>query len=183
MHCKGSPIDLMRMIMSKARTLISILDNVSEWSGRIMIWAIIPLTLLSVFEIIMRRFFGSPTLWSFEVITQIYGLYFMMVAAYGLLHGSHVSIDIFTMQLKPKTRATLELTGYFIFFFPFTFICFWKSLFYAIESWSMRETSWSAFAPPLYPIKTVIVVAFLLLIIQGISESIKKFMKIRGVEV
>jgi len=47
----------------------------------------------------------------------------------------------------------------------------------------VRETSWSAFAPPLYPIKTVIAISFLLLIIQGVSESIKKILAIRGVAV
>ena len=142
-----------------------------------------PLTLLSVLEIVMRRFFGSPTIWSFEVITQTYGLYFMMVAAYGLLHKSHVSIDIFTMNLPEKKRAVLDLIGYIIFFFPFTIICLWKSLLYAADSWSMWETSWSAFAPPLFPIKTVMAITFFLLVIQGISDSLKKILIIRGIEV
>lgn len=158
-------------------------DQVSEWTGRLFIWAIVPITLLSVFEIIMRRFFGSPTIWSFEVITQSFGLYFMIIAAYGLLHNQHVAIDIVTMYLSNKTRAKLELIGYIIFFFPFIFICLWKSCLYAAESWSMWETSWSAFAPPLYPIKTVIPIAFGLLLLQGLSEVIKRILIIKGVKV
>lgn len=167
--------------MMKAKKITNYIDLISEWTGRIFIWAIVPLTLLSVFEIIMRRFLGSPTIWSFEVITQIYGMYFMMVAAYGLLYNSHVAIDIFTMNLSEKKRAILDLIGYLIFFFPFTIICLWKSYLYAAESWSMWETSWSAFAPPLYPIKTVMVITFILLILQGISESFKKIFIIRGI--
>jgi TRAP-type mannitol/chloroaromatic compound transport system permease small subunit len=158
-------------------------DKISEWTGRIFIWIIVPITLLSVFEVIMRRFFGSPTIWSFEVITHCFGLYFMMVAAYGLLHNQHVAIDIVTMYLSKKARAILELIGYIIFFFPFTVICLWKSYLYAAESWSMWETSWSAFAPPLYPIKTVIPIAFSLLLLQGISELIKRMLIIKGVKV
>ncbi|MCK9230961.1 MAG: TRAP transporter small permease subunit [Syntrophales bacterium] len=168
----------MTVYLNKVTRLI---DSVSEWTGRIFIWLIVPLTLLSVFEIIMRRFFGSPTIWSFEVITQTYGIYFMIVASYGLLHKSHVAIDIVTMHMFEAKRAVLDLIGYFVFFFPFTIVCFWKSFLYALESWSMWETSWSAFAPPLYPIKSFMALAFLLLIIQGISEVIKKCIIIKGV--
>jgi len=168
--------------MSIFKAFICVIDKITEWSGKTAIWAIVPLTLLSVFEIVVRRFFGSPTIWSFEVITQIYGFYFMAVAAYGLLHRSHVSIDIFTMYLSPKLRSFIEIIGYLVFFFPFTIVCFWKSYLYAYESWSMNETSWSAFAPPLYPIKTIMVISFLLLIIQGLSELIKLLFSIRGVK-
>ena len=169
--------------MTYLKKIVSVIDVTISWTGKIFIWAIIPLTLLSVFEIIMRRFFGSPTIWSFELITQTYGMYFMLVAAYGLLNHSHVSIDILTMKFGKTTRNILDLIGYFVFFFPFTTVCFWKSYHYALDSWMVRETSWSAFAPPLYPIKTVIAISFLLLIIQGVSESIKKIMAIRGVAV
>jgi TRAP-type mannitol/chloroaromatic compound transport system permease small subunit len=169
--------------MRYLKMIVLLIDNTTLWIGRIFIWAIIPLTLLSVFEIFMRRFLGSPTIWSFETITQTYGIYFMMVAAFGLLYNSHVSIDIFTMNLKPTTKNLLDLIGYFIFFFPFTIVCFWKSYHYALNSWMVRETSWSAFAPPLYPIKTVITISFLLLIIQGVSESLKKILALRGVEI
>ena len=161
----------------------SLLDSIIEWSGRIFMWAIVPLTLLSVFEVVTRRFFGTPTIWSFEVIKQIYGFYFMMVAAYGLLHKSHVAIDIFTMKFSEKKRAVIDLLGYIVFFFPFVIVCLWKGYLYALDSWIMKETSWTIFSPPLYPIKTVIVISFLLLILQGVSECIKNVNILRGVEI
>lgn len=157
------------------RKISNSIDIANNFIGRIFLWAIVPMTILPVIEIIMRRFLGSPTIWSFEVITQIYGAYFMMVAAYGLLFKSHVSIDIFTSKISKKKQRFLEIVGYAVFFFPFVIICLWKSFLYALESWQMMETSWSAFAPPLYPIKTVMFVAFLLLLMQGISEIIKKY--------
>lgn len=166
--------------MGSLQKISSVFDQISEWTGRIFIWCIVPLTVLSVSEVIMRRFFASPTIWSFETVTQIYGFYFMMVASYALLHKSHVSIDIFTMRLSPKTRAVVALISYLIFFFPFTIICLWKSYLYAAESWVMRETSWSSFAPPLYPLKTAMTIAFALLILQGISEFIKEILNIKG---
>ena len=167
--------------MGSLQKISDVFDKISEWVGRIFIWCIVPITLLSVLEIIMRRFFGSPTIWSFETVTQIYGLYFMMVAGYALLHGSHVSIDIVTMYLSKKTRTLVDLISYLIFFFPFIITCLWKSYLYAAESWGMRETSWSAFAPPLYPLKAVMTIAFALLLMQGISEFVKKILILKGV--
>jgi TRAP-type mannitol/chloroaromatic compound transport system permease small subunit len=151
-----------------------ILDSINDWIGRVLCWLIVPLVLLTVMEVILRRFFGAPTIWSFEVLKQIYAVHFMTVAGYGLLHHSHVSVDIFTQLLSPKKRAFLEIVGYVIFFFPFCIICSWQGYRFAKTSWQMLEHTWSVFAPPLYPIKTILVITFMLLVLQGISEVIKK---------
>jgi len=157
-------------------------DTVNKWTGRIFGWIIVPLVLLTVMEVVLRRFFNSPTIWSFEVLKQLYGLYFMIVAGFGLLHGSHVSVDVFTMMLTKKKKAILNLISYVLFFFPFCIVCIWQGYLFAAKSWAMKETTWSVFAAPLYPIKTVIVISFILLLGQGISEFIKNIYIIRGDE-
>jgi len=94
-------------------------DTVNEWTGRIFGWVIVPLVLLTVMEVILRRIFGMPTIWSFEVLKQLYGVHFMVVAGFGLLYGSHVSVDVFTMILSKKKKAVLSIISYVVFFFPF----------------------------------------------------------------
>jgi len=155
------------------KRLVRFLDSISEWTGRIFGWVIVPLVLLTVMEVILRRFLNAPTIWSFEVLKQLYGLHFMIVAAYALLYRAHVSVDVFTMLLSKKGKAILDIITYFLFFFPFCIVCVWQGYSFAARSWAMKETSWSVFAPPLYPIKTVIIITFILLILQGISEVIK----------
>ncbi len=164
------------------KKFVKFLDSINDWTGKIFCWLVVPLVLLTVMEVILRRFLGSPTIWSFEVLKQIYALHFMIVAGFGLLYGSHVSVDIFTMMLSKRARAILELVSYLLFFFPFCGICIWQGYLFASRSWAMKETSWSVFAPPLYPIKTVIVVTFVLLALQGISECIKRVYIIKGEE-
>ncbi len=164
------------------KTVVRLLDSISEWTGRIFGWVIVPLVLLTVMEVILRRFLNTPTIWSFEVLKQLYGLHFMIVAAFALLYRSHVSVDVFTMMLSKKAKAILDIITYSIFFFPFCIICVWQGYSFAARSWAMKETSWSVFAPPLYPIKTVIVITFALLILQGISDVIKRVYIIKGVE-
>lgn len=165
------------------KSLVKLLDSISEWTGRIFGWVIVPLVLLTVTEVILRRFLNSPTIWSFEVLKQLFALHFMIVAAYALLYRAHVSVDVFTMMLSEKAKAVLDIITYLIFFFPFCLVCIWQGYSFAARSWAMRETSWSVFHPPLYPIKTVIVITFILLTLQGISEVIKRVYIIKGVKI
>jgi TRAP-type mannitol/chloroaromatic compound transport system permease small subunit len=168
------------MDKNKWIALTATLDNISEWSGRIFSFIVVPLTLLVVFEVVARRVFGKPTIWSFELSNFLFGSHFMLVAAYGLLHKSHVSIDIFSSRLSPKRRELMQLAGYFLFFFPFLIALLVYGIQVAAISWTIGEESWSAWHPPLYPVKTVIPITASLLIIQGISDVIKKIIILKG---
>lgn len=160
--------------METLRRITRIIDSISDWVGRIGSWSVIVLMLLVVFEVISRRLFNSPTIWTFETITMIFGFHFMIVAAYALLHKSIVSVDLLYQRLSPKKQAILDLITYAVFFFPFVLGLFYIGIVYAATSWASREVSSSLFAPPLYPIKTVIPVVFALLALQGISEVLKR---------
>ena len=160
--------------------LALLIDDINEWIGRIFSWIIVVLTLLVVLEVILRRFFGTPTIWNFEVTKQLFGLHFMILAGFALLHNSHVSIDIIESKLPRRTKAALSLISYVLFLFPFCVVIMWKGYGFAAQSWTIAETSWSNFAPPLYPIKTVIPLTALLLFLQGTSVCIKNVLILSG---
>lgn len=149
------------------------IDRINKWVGRIFCLCVLPLTLVMVYEVIVRAL-GSPTLVSFELSNFFFGTHFMMLAAYGLLHNSHVSIDLFSTRLSPRGQAKMMIFGYFTMFFPFVIMLLYYGLIFAIQSWATWENSWSLWGPPVYPFKTVIPVTAGLLFIQGISEVIKK---------
>ncbi len=151
------------------------LDSVSEWSGRVFMWLILPLTLVVVYEVISMKVFSSPHIWAPEVTDYLYGPYFMLVAAYTLLYKAHVSIDIISSKFSPRTRGILDCFTYLVFFFPFCIIIFYQGYLYAETSWVMHETSNSAELTIVPLIKTVIPVTYALLLIQGLSNIIKAF--------
>jgi TRAP-type mannitol/chloroaromatic compound transport system permease small subunit len=160
------------------------LEQFSEWSGRIFIWLVIPLTGLVVFEVISRRFFDAPHIWSLEVINFIYGPYFMLVAAYTLLHQAHVRIDVISAKFSARTQGILDIITYLVFFFPFCTIVFVQGIVFAQTSWSIGETSDSAALSILPLIKTVIPVTFALLLIQGLANFIRSIMLVaKGKEI
>lgn len=168
--------------MDLLRKIAKFFDRINDFVGKIFAWIIVPLVLLTVMEVVLRRFFGRPTIWSFEVSKQLYALHFMIVAGFGLLYRSHVAVDIFAVQLQHRKRAILDLVSYALFFFPFCIIGIKEGYSFAARSWAMKETTWSVFSPPIYPIKTVIVVTFILLLLQGIAEVIKRIFILKGVQ-
>jgi TRAP-type mannitol/chloroaromatic compound transport system permease small subunit len=165
------------------KVLLRIIDAVSEWTGRIFGWTIVLLAILVITEVLMRRVLNRPTIWNFEVTIQLYAFFFMIVAAYTLLHKSHVAVEILYERFSLRTRAILDVVTYCIFFFPFLWVIFYEGVKYAANSWQMQEKSWSVFAPPLYPIKTVIPLMAFLLMLQGTSIFIRRlYMAIKGKE-
>jgi TRAP-type mannitol/chloroaromatic compound transport system permease small subunit len=160
------------------------IDAVSNWFGKIFSYLVLPLTALIVFEVITRRFFNAPTIWTFELSNFLFGGHFMLVAAYGLLYKSHVSIDLVSMRFSPRTQEKLQIFCYITMFFPLILVMLYHGTIFAVDAWAMKETSWSVWGPPLSPIKTVIPITALLLLLQGISDVIKKitFLKTGEVE-
>ena len=147
--------------------LLHFTEQINEWTGRIFSWVVAVLTAVVVLEVVLRYFFNSPTVCNFEITQQLYAFYFMIVAGYPLLHGSHVSVDIVYERLSERNRAILDLVSYILFFFPFCIVMIIYGTCFAADSWRQMETSWSACSCPLYPIKTVVPVSFLLITIQG----------------
>ncbi|HAX99260.1 MAG TPA: C4-dicarboxylate ABC transporter permease [Candidatus Atribacteria bacterium] len=162
---------------------IKAVSLMNEWVGRIDSFVIIPLVFITIYEVIMRKFFNAPTIWVFETSNQLYSLYFMMGFGYAMLHGNHVNVDVFYRKLSLKKRALMDIVCFLIFFFPFCIIVFWKGLFYAGQSWQLLERSQSVFRVPLYPIKTIIPLMALTLLLQGIAVFIKRlYVVFRGKE-
>jgi len=160
------------------------IDWLSEWSGRIFVWLIIPLTVVVVYEVVSRRFFNAPNIWATEVTNYIYGPHFMLVAAFTLLYQSHVSIDIIYGRFSPRTRGILDILTHLIFFFPFCIIVFTQGIVFAQTSWLIGETSDSAALRVVPLVKTVIPITFGLLLLQGLANFIRSIrLAVKGKEI
>jgi len=160
--------------MEFLKKVTNTIDRLSTWVGKIGAWSVLVIMALVVFEVVSRRVFNAPTIWTFETITMVYGFHFMMVAAYGLLHKAMVSIDSFYEKFTLRKRAILDIVSYLVLYFPFVIGIFIVSIDFTSRSWAMKETSQSLFAAPVYLYKTLIPVVFGLLILQGISEVLKQ---------
>ncbi len=154
--------------------LVRVIDTLSEWSGRILAWMILPLVFGATYEVIARYVFNAPTIWAYDLTYMLYGAHFMLGAGYTLLHGGHIRTDIFYQSWSPRTQGRVDALLYLLFFFPGMIFFFWMGAQEGLHSWDIGETSdASPWRPALYPLKLCIPVAALLLLIQGVSEFIK----------
>ena len=149
-------------------------DKVSTWIGHLFAWLIVSLTLLISWEVFSRYALGTPHAWAFDVMIMMYGTLFMMAGAYTLSKNGHVRGDVLYGFFPPRLQAGLDLTLYIVFFIPGVVAFCWAGYRYAGESWAISEHSnITADGPPIYPFKTIIPVAGIFLLVQGIVEIIR----------
>jgi TRAP-type mannitol/chloroaromatic compound transport system permease small subunit len=167
-------------VLMNARQLLSIIDQVSYWSGKVFAWLIVALTLVVSVEVFKRYILNAPTAWIFDLNNMLYGTLFMMCGAYALALGGHVRADFVYIYLRPRAQAALDLTLYLLFFVPGILALFYAGYGYAAESWRIGEHSTvTAEGPPIYHFKSVIPIAGALVMFQGLAEIVRCILCLR----
>lgn len=154
------------------RKLVTVLDAISAWVGRIVSFLMVPCVVVVIWEISMRYLFHRPTLWASETILFLTAYLTVLGAAWTLLEKRHVKIDLLWEKLPPRGRAVADSVT-FLFFAFYMVMMIWAGSRYALQSFSIREGSGTPWNPPVYHIKAAFVVALLLLLLQGISKFIQ----------
>src|SRR6266481_5046177 len=154
--------------------LIRVVDQISYWSGKTFAWLIVALTFVVSVEVFKRYILNSPTAWIFDFNNMLYGTLFMMCGGYTLAQGGHVRADFVYSYLRPRTQAALDLTLYFLFFIPGILGLIYAGYDYASLSWRIGEHSTvTAEGPPVYHFKSVIPIAGILVMLQGLAEILR----------
>jgi TRAP-type mannitol/chloroaromatic compound transport system permease small subunit len=162
------------------QNLFLTVDKVSTFIGHCFSWLVIGLTALIGFEVFSRYVLNSPHAWAFDAQIMMYGTMFMMAGAYTLAKNGHVRGDILYGFLKPRTQAIFDLILYIVFFIPGVIALAYAGYGYAADSWRILEhSSITADGPPLYPFKTIIPIAGVVLLMQGIVEILRCVVCIR----
>jgi TRAP-type mannitol/chloroaromatic compound transport system permease small subunit len=156
---------------SKVQKIFLMVDRVSTWIGHFFSWLVVALTLMIGYEVFSRYVMNNPHPWVFDAMIMMYGTMFMMAGAYTLSKNGHVRGDILYGFLKPRTQAIFDLILYIVFFIPGVIALAYAGYGFAADSWRILEhSSITANGPPLYPFKTIIPLAGLILLFQGLVE-------------
>jgi TRAP-type mannitol/chloroaromatic compound transport system permease small subunit len=165
--------DLLLGANSMQKLLLTI-DKISTFVGQAFSWLIVALTLMITWEVFSRYALDHPHSWAFDVMIIMYGTLFMMAGAYTLAKSGHVRGDVLYGFFRPRTQATIDLILYIVFFIPGVFALTYAGYYFAAESWAIHETSnITAEGPPIYPFKTILPLAGLFLLAQGIVEIVR----------
>jgi TRAP-type mannitol/chloroaromatic compound transport system permease small subunit len=154
--------------------LVHAIEGLSLWVGRAFAWCILILTLAVTYEVFVRYVLNSPTVWSFDVMVQMYGALFLMSGPYALAQDAHVRGDVLYRLFSVRWQARLDFLLYLLFFFPGILALFWFGWEIAADSWRYKEVSFNSPAGiQVYFFKSLIPFAGGLLLIQGVAELIR----------
>jgi len=150
------------------------IDGISTWVGKAAAWLIIALMAIVCVEVFKRYILNAPTAWIFDADNMMYGTLFMLAGAYTLAQNAHVRGDFLYSSMRPRTQAGLDIVLYLVFFFPGIAALIYAGYDYAAISWRIAEHSTvTAEGPPVYQFKTVIPIAGVLVMLQGVAEMVR----------
>lgn len=171
----------MRMLLAMSLWI----DRLNRRIARGVAWLLLVMVLVGAYNAIGRdwqRRFDVPLTSNglLELQWYLFGLAFMLGAPYALRSGDHVRVDVIYGGLPARGRHWIDLCGALLFVIPFCLFSIWASLRFVADSWHDFETSSEPGGLPRWPLKPVVPLAFLLILVQGISEAIKRILLLRG---
>ena len=174
--------------MGLLRTYVRIIDRVSEALGTISMYLVILTVTIGFANVVLRylgRFVEQRLTSNFVIELQwyLYSLVFLLAFSYILKNNINVRVDFWFGQQNPKRKALIDFIGHWVALIPFCIIGIWVTVEPVLFSWGLRPNgTWGSWelSPdpsglPRAPIKSMIVFAFLMLLLQGIAELIKLY--------
>lgn len=164
------------------RTLITdIMEGIIEVCGRYssLIW--IALMLLIVGNVTLRYLLGTNYIALEELQWHMFAVGFMLALSYCFLHDGHVRVDVLAEHFQPKTRAVIEIIGILVLFLPFCYLILSYAYPFVERSYRINEVSAAPGGLPMrWIIKSVVLVAFTLMFMAGLSRMIRAFSFLTG---
>ena len=166
----------MKGLLAFSRTV----DRLTEWIGRKVAWLAVAAIVVSAGNATVRKVFDTSSNAWLELQWWLFGAVFLLCASWTLSSNEHIRIDIVNNYLPRSARNTIDVVGHVLFLMPVCLVILYTSVPFFWRSLMQNEQSSNAGGLPLYPPKALIALGFALLLVQGVSELIKRIAIMRG---
>ncbi len=156
------------------------IDAVNERIGKLCAWLVLAAVLISAGNATIRKVFNMSSNAWLELQWYLFGVVFMLGAAWTMKANEHVRVDVVSSRLAKTTRDRIEVIGLIAFFFPFVLLHIYYSWPFFVTSFRTQEWSTNAGGLIIWPAKFMVLFGFVLLALQGVSELIKRIAIMRG---
>ena len=158
---------------------VKYVDLICEKIGRFVMYWVFFMMFLLILSFVTRNIINFPLMWIIEMAQFTITAYYLLGGGYSMLTDDHVRIDLFYGKLSNKGKAKMDVfTSFFlIFYLIILFIGSITSLIYTIETKQKLFTAW---APYVWPIKTLMLIGILLMLLQAFSTLFKDIAKMKG---
>lgn len=166
--------------MQGALGLSRLIDKINDAIGKSVSWLILLAVLVSAVNAVVRKAFNTSSNAWLELQWYLFGAAFLLAAAYTLKQNEHIRIDIVYGIWSRRVQHWIDLFGHVLFLMPFVVLMVWYFIPYVSLSFNSGEVSTNAGGLIIWPAKALLLIGFLQLAAQGVSEIIKKIAVMRG---
>jgi TRAP-type mannitol/chloroaromatic compound transport system permease small subunit len=160
--------------------LSSVIDAFNFRIGKVLSWLILIVVIISATNATIRKVFDTSSNAWLELQWVLFGVIFLLCSPWTLLSNEHIRIDIINNMLPKRWRDIIDIIGHVFFLLPLTLVLIVTSIPFFIRSYEINEQSMNAGGLPQWPAKSLVLIGFALLFLQGISELIKRSAVMRG---
>ncbi len=160
--------------------LSRIIDAFTTKVGRWLSWLIVVAVVISAGNAVIRKLFDVSSNSFLELQWVLFSVVFLLCSPWTLLSNEHIRIDIVNHTLPLWLRGWIDMIGHVLFLIPFTIILLYSSIPFFLVSYHQNEQSFSAGGLPQWPAKSLIMIGLALLLVQAVSEIIKRAAVMQG---
>ena len=156
------------------------IDFINRQIGRYVAWAILIAVLVSSANAVVRKTLDTSSNAWLELQWILFAMVFLLCSPWTLLSNEHIRIDIVNNLMPKWMRNTVEVVGHAFFLLPLCIIMIVTAVPFFLKSFAVNEQSGNAGGLPQWPTKSLVAIGFTLLLIQGVSELLKRLAVIRN---
>ena len=156
------------------------IDAFTRWVGKRLAWLILVAVVVSALNAIVRKSFDTSSNSWLELQWVLFSIVFLLCSSWTLLDNEHIRIDIVNNMLPKPVRDSIDVIGHAFFLIPLTFVMIITGGPFFMRSVEINEQSGNAGGLPQWPAKSLIIIGFTMLLVQGVSELIKRIAVMRG---
>jgi TRAP-type mannitol/chloroaromatic compound transport system permease small subunit len=157
-----------------------LIDSANTWIGKRLAWLILAAVIVSAVNASVRKILDTSSNSWLELQWVLFSVVFLLCSPWTLLSNEHIRIDIVNNLLPNRVRDLIDIIGHAFFLLPLTVVMVLTGVPFFVRSYEINEQSGNAGGLPQWPTKALLMIGFGLLLIQGISELIKRIAIMRG---
>ena len=157
---------------------IKLIDYISLKTGRATMYLVFVMMFILILSFVTRNIINIPLIWIIEMAQFVMTGYYLLGGGYSMLTDDHVRMDLFYGRLSKKGKAKMDIftSAFLIFYLILLLLGSITSLIYTIETKQKLFTAW---APYVWPIKTLMLIGILLMLLQAFSTLFKDIAKVK----
>ena len=156
------------------------IDQLNAWVGTDVIWLILAATIISGINAVVRKMFNASSNAFLEVQWYLFAASFLLAAGYTLLEKEHVKVDVINAKLSLRTRVWIDVLGFAFFLTPMCLVILYYGIPFFLQAYQSGEMSSNAGGLIRWPVYLMMPLGFGLLLLQGLSELIKRIAFLMG---